>query len=93
MMRSINDADARWDDDGGRMLSAEERRARQSAEDVAKWEAAFAAARAKTAAPSEGEPDRANAGALVSRAHREEKTSGSPPHAAGPDDRRAGRSE
>jgi hypothetical protein len=92
-MRSNNDADARWDDDGGRMLSADERRARQSADDVATWEAALAAGRAQTSAPSEGEPDRANAGALVSRAHREEKTSGSPSHAVGPDDRRAGRSE
>jgi hypothetical protein len=86
-MRLVDDADARWDDDGGRMLSADELRARQSAENVATWEAAFTAARAETSAPSDGESDYANPGALVSRAHRAEKASGSSPGAVGPDDR------
>jgi hypothetical protein len=77
----------------GRAESAEERRARQAAENVATWEAAFAATRAQTGAASERDPDRANAGALVSRAHREEKTSGSSPHGVAPDDRSAGRAK
>lgn len=73
--------------------SPEERRTRQAADDVAAWDAAFAAAKARSDAPSNEEPDRANAGALVSRAHREEKTSGSSPHAVGPNDRSARRTE
>jgi hypothetical protein len=73
----------------GGAKSPEGRRAQQAAKNVATWERAFAAAKAQ----AEGEPDRANAGALVSRAHREEKTSGGSPHAVGPDDRAAGGAE
>ena len=54
--------------------SAEERRSRQSAREVAEWEAAFASAKAHGSPARAANVDRANAGAMVSRAHRAEKT-------------------
>ncbi len=70
--------------------SAEERRNRQSAREVGAWEAAFATATEQGSPAQAADADRANAGALVSRAHRAEKTSGSSRDAAPPDDRAAG---
>ena len=61
--------------------SAEERRSRQSAREVAEWEAAFAAGKAHDGPPRPADRDRANAGAVVSRAHRAEKTTVQPPEA------------
>jgi len=66
--------------------SPEERRERQSARQVAEWEAAFHAPRAEPGADPGPDPDRANAGAMVSRAHRAEQMSGGSPWAARPDD-------
>ena len=54
--------------------SAEERRGRQSAREVAEWEAALAAGKAPDGAARPAGRDHANAGAVVSRAHRAEKT-------------------
>jgi hypothetical protein len=59
--------------------SAEERRSRQAAREVAEWEAALAASRADGSPGGPVDADRANAGAMVSRAHRAEKTSARPP--------------
>jgi hypothetical protein len=60
--------------------SAEERRSRQSAREVAEWEAALAAGKAPDGAARPADRDRANAGAVVSRAHRaEKKTTARPP--------------
>jgi hypothetical protein len=67
--------------------SAEERRDRQSAREVSAWEAAFATAKEQGNPARPVDADRANAGAMVSRAHRAEKTSGSSRDAAPPDDR------
>jgi hypothetical protein len=61
--------------------SAEERRTRQSAREVAEWETALAAARKRDHSHGTADPDRANAGAVVSRAHRAEKSSGQSPGA------------
>ena len=58
--------------------SAEERRGRESAREVTEWETAFAAAKnAKNHGEATQPPDAdlANAGAMVSRAHRAEKNS------------------
>ena len=55
--------------------SAEARRERQSAREVAEWEAAFRASRTEPGTEPEPDADRANAGAMVSRAHRAEKES------------------
>lgn len=54
--------------------STEERRTRQSAREVAEWEAALAAGKAGGSIARAADADRANAGAMVSRAHRAEKT-------------------
>ena len=62
--------------------SAEERRTRQSAREVAEWETAFAAARKQDHSDAPADADRANPGAMVSRAHRAEKNSGQSPGAA-----------
>ena len=59
--------------------SAEERRRRQSAREVVEWEAAFAAGKAQGRPARRATADRANAGAMVSRAHRAEKTTVRPP--------------
>jgi hypothetical protein len=59
--------------------SAEERRLRQSAREVAEWEEAFAAGKARGGPARAADRDRANAGAVVSRAHRAEKTTARPP--------------
>ncbi len=59
--------------------SADERRSRQSAREVAEWEAALAAGKAHDGAARPADRDRANAGAAVSRAHRAEKTTMRPP--------------
>jgi len=59
---------------------AEARRTWQAARDVALWDAALAEARAQAAPAPAGESDRANAGALASRAHHAEKTTVRPPH-------------
>ena len=59
--------------------SADERRSRQSAREVAEWEAALAAGKAHDGAARPADTDRANAGAVVSRAHRAEKTTVRPP--------------
>jgi hypothetical protein len=56
--------------------SAEERRNRQSAREVAAWEAAFATAKEQSSPARPADADRANAGAMVSRAHRAEKSGG-----------------
>ena len=56
--------------------SPEGRRTRQSARDVADWEAAFAAGKQQSGVARPGDADSANAGAIVSRAHRAEKGSG-----------------
>jgi hypothetical protein len=69
--------------------SAEERRNLQSAREVSAWEAAFATAKEQGSSARPVDADRANAGAMVSRAHRAEKTSGSSRDAARPDDRAA----
>ncbi len=61
---------------GNRDESADALRERQSAREVAEWEAAFRAPRPDPAPPPTMADDRANAGAVVSRAHRAEKTSG-----------------
>jgi hypothetical protein len=58
--------------------SPEERLSRQSAREVAEWEAALAAGKADGTA-QRPDADRANAGAMVSRAHRAEKTTVHPP--------------
>jgi hypothetical protein len=58
--------------------SAEARRERQSAREVAEWEAAFRAPRTEPRTEPVADADRANAGAVVSRAHRAEKASGHP---------------
>ena len=63
-------------------LSSEEHRTRQSAREVAEWETAFAAARKQGGSDETADADRANAGAMVSRAHRAEKNSGQSPGAA-----------
>jgi hypothetical protein len=55
--------------------SAEERRNRQSAREVGAWEAAFATAKDQGSRARPADADRANAGAMVSRAQRAEKTS------------------
>lgn len=54
--------------------SAEERRSRQSAREVADWDAALAAGKADGRVARAADADRANAGAIVSRAHRADKT-------------------
>jgi len=59
--------------------SAEERWSRQSAREVAEWEAALAAGKADGSPAGPADADRANAGAMVSRAHRAEKTTVRPP--------------
>ena len=59
--------------------SAEERRSRQSTREVAEWEADLAAGKADGAPAQAADADSANAGAMVSRAHRAEKTSVRPP--------------
>jgi hypothetical protein len=64
--------------------SAEERRTRQSAREVAEWETALDAARKQDRSDSTADADQANAGAMVSRAHRAEKGSGQSPSAARP---------
>ena len=64
--------------------SAESNRERQSAREVAMWEAAFAAATDRGSAPPADDADQANAGAMVSRAHRAEKASARTSHPAGP---------
>jgi hypothetical protein len=56
--------------------SAEGRRNREWAREVAEWETAFAAAKVQRALAGPVDGDRANAGAMVSRAHRAEKSSG-----------------
>jgi hypothetical protein len=56
--------------------SAQAARERRSAREVAEWEAALRASKAAAVTPSTAGADSANAGALVSRAHRAEKTSG-----------------
>ena len=56
--------------------SADAIRERRSAEEVAEWEAAFHAPRAAPGDVSTADRDSANAGAMVSRAHRAEKNSG-----------------
>ncbi len=53
--------------------SAEERRSRQSAREVAEWEHALSAGRADGNSAAPADRDRAKAGAVVSRAHRAEK--------------------
>jgi hypothetical protein len=73
--------------------SADERRNRESAREVAEWETAFAAAKEQGALAGPPDADRANAGAMVSRAHRAEKSSGGSPNAARPDDWAAGPAE
>jgi hypothetical protein len=73
--------------------SAEEHRSRQSAREVTEWEAAFAAAREHGAPAGPADPDRANAGAMVSRAHRAEKSSGGSRNGARQDDRAADTAE
>jgi hypothetical protein len=55
--------------------SMEERRSRQAAREVAEWDAALAAGQADGGQARAADEDRANAGAMVSRAHRAEKTS------------------
>ena len=62
--------------------SADERRIRRSAREVAEWETALAAARKQDPSDGTADADRANAGAVVSRAHRAEKSSGQMPGAA-----------
>ena len=62
--------------------SAEERRALQAGREVAEWETAFAAAREQGRSDGTADANRANAGAIVPRAHRAEKSSGQPPGAA-----------
>jgi hypothetical protein len=64
--------------------SAGEQRSRQSAREVTEWETAFAAARKQGASAEPIDADRANPGAVVSRAHRAEKSSGQSPGAAQP---------
>jgi hypothetical protein len=73
--------------------SAEERRSRQSAREVTEWETAFAAGKEQGAPAGPADADRANAGAIVSRAHRAEKRSGGSRNAARPDDWAAGTAE
>jgi hypothetical protein len=58
--------------------SPEDRRSRQSAREVAEWEAALAAGKADGSPVGPPDADRANAGAMVSRAHRAEKTTARP---------------
>ena len=53
------------------------RRERESARSVAEWEAAFHEANAEGGDGRQQGDDQANAGAIVSRAHRAEKQSGS----------------
>ncbi len=65
--------------------AAEARRSRQSAREVTEWETAFAAAKRQGAFAETANADRANAGALVSRSHRAEKSSGPSPGAARPE--------
>jgi hypothetical protein len=60
--------------------SAQERWSRQSAREVAEWEAALAAGKADGSPESPADADRANAGAMVSRAHRAEKSTVRPPN-------------
>jgi hypothetical protein len=59
--------------------AAEERRSRKSAREVVEWETAFAAAKKQGDATPRAAVDRANAGAMVSRAHRAEKMTARPP--------------
>jgi hypothetical protein len=59
--------------------SSEERRTRQSAREVAEWEADLAAGKVDGGPAQAADADRANAGAMVSRAHRAEKTNARPP--------------
>ena len=59
--------------------SAEERRSRQSAREVAEWEDALTTGRADGSSAAPADRDRALAGAVVSRAHRAEKTTARPP--------------
>jgi hypothetical protein len=73
--------------------SAEERRNRQSAREVAAWEAAFATAKEQSSPAPPADADRANAGAVVSRAHREEKLSARSRNEARPVDWAAGTRE
>ena len=56
--------------------SAHALRERRSAQQVAEWEAAFRAATSTGGASATTGDDSANAGAIVSRAHRAEKKSG-----------------
>jgi len=56
--------------------SAQEHRSRQSAREVADWETALETARKQDHSAGTADPDRANAGAIVSRALRAEKSSG-----------------
>jgi hypothetical protein len=73
--------------------STTERGSRQSAREVAEWETAFAAANEHGALAESADADRANAGAMVSRAHRAEKSSGGSRNAARPGDRAADTTE
>jgi hypothetical protein len=59
--------------------SVEDRRSRKSAREVVEWETAFAAAKEQGKAQRATGSDHANAGAIVSRAHRAEKTTVRPP--------------
>jgi CheY-like chemotaxis protein len=55
---------------------------RQCAREVAEWETALATARKQDHSDGTADADRANAGAMVSRAHRAEKSSGQSPGTA-----------
>jgi hypothetical protein len=59
--------------------SEHERRSRRSAREVAEWEAALATGKAHDDQARPADSDRANAGAIVARAHRAEKTTTRPP--------------
>jgi hypothetical protein len=63
---------------------AEDHRARRSAREVTDWETALDVARRQGASAEPADADRANAGAVVSRAHRAEKSSGQSPGAVRP---------
>ncbi|MFN2563854.1 MAG: hypothetical protein ABR499_02425 [Gemmatimonadaceae bacterium] len=66
--------------------SAEDRRSRRSAREVAEWEAALASGKEQGSPARPADADHANAGAIVSRAHRAEKDSGHARDAARPGD-------
>jgi hypothetical protein len=72
---------------------AGERRRRESAREVSEWETAFAAAKEQGSLAGPPDADRANAGAMVSRAHRAEKRSVDSRDPLRPDDRAAGTAE